>query len=186
MLDLIWVLFLLMNVVGPCLSPVSFAVQKFHNPKTNKERITDSNGCLINPMLARKIVYSPPLARRLKRKRSQFEHSNDDGIYIDKIQSSVELPVVKKQKTKHVACPQHHAVSLPISTGRRVHVRFDKEKDEYVKAVVILNEKYNTLVVIKEENINLPQIPLFSKHWACWKGEVKGEYPVLDILYPAE
>lgn len=170
-----------MNIVGPCLSPVSFAVQKYHPKKKNKERITvDSSNITVNPMITRKIVYSPPLTRRLKRKRSQLDDSYESGglFMLDRKihENDVSLPPAsKKQKIEHTISP--------ISIGKRVNVRFGPKKDDYVKAAVILTEKFGTLVIIKEEKTNLPQIPLFSKHWAHWRGEVLDEDPILDVIY---
>ena len=177
-----------MNVVGPCLSPVSYAVQQFHRPKNGRHIHKESvnAGTIVNPMVARRIVYSPPLARRLKRSRLHFESdklSSDDMITEEKHTNEVaDVPQRKKQKITQ-SIP-------PIAVGKKVYIRFGSN-DTDIKLIgsVILTENFGTLVLIKEANPNLSGVPAYSKHWTRWRGEVDSEdntTPVLDAIHRAE
>merc|ERR1712137_835545 len=176
-----------MNVVGPCLSPVSYAVQQFHRPrrslgKENTKQDSYGGAIVVNPMITRRIVYSPPLSRRLKRTRTQFE--DDKGSSDDMI---TEKKNDKEHKTKKQKLNQP---ITPIAVGKTVQIRFGScDTDIMLLASVILTESFGTLVLIKERKSSLPGIPIYSKYWARWRGEVNindKTTPVLDAIHSAE
>ena len=174
-----------MNVVGPCLSPVSLAVEQFHRPKPKVTQPINIPAA-VNPMIARRIVYSPPLSRRLKRKRTQFEDdvsAPNDMIIINDKQIDEDIPTPKKPKLNQSSFPH-------LAVGKQVRVRFgaldSNTHPEPILASVVLTENFGTLVLIKEENPDLPHITAYSKHWARWRGEIHKGCVILDAIHPAE
>jgi hypothetical protein len=174
--------------MGPCLSPISLALQYFHKPRKAHAEKFKGDGTVVNPMLSRRMAYSPPLSRRLKRTRALFVEDetdtdaddlifemNDASLHEVEDAPSDFKPASKKQKVDN---------AIPLAMGRHVRARF--HSNITVPVTVVLLEKFAVLISVNEEIPELPEVCLLSKHWARWRGESLDGVPLLDIVHSAE
>ena len=202
-----------MNVVGPCLSPVSMALQQFHKHKKQRPPPANYEAGFVNPMLVRKMVYSPPIARKAKRKRAQFEQQLADNMIVDEVQvQTIEdehLEVINTQtqqlslnSTDSEQRPQKIRKLLHVqpsnkdmTIGKSIKLRFgvseqnDKMYSDFdicLSACVIVSESFGVLVMVKEDHPKLPNVRKMGRFWASWKGTLVDNVPLLDVIHAAD
>ena len=164
--------------VGPCLSPISIAVQSFHKPKKRVKSTSGTHSGLVNPILSKRAVYSPPMHRRNKRKRKRSVFEEVDEEELDSYDAYDSPPPAKRQKLESV-----DKELSPLTIGTNVRVRFS----EYITITACISavERFGVLVTVLQEHPCLPEVHLFSKHWAKWRGETEQGKPVLHTIHQA-
>ena len=174
--------------VGPCLSPISIAVQGFHKPKKkNTTSLSSSgNGELINPIVAKRIVYSPPLKgkNKRKRKRSLYEEFNAVSLHHHRHEEEPLLPPpMKKRKLELAQAEQIQQLSI----GKSCRVRFSLSHPNLtLAACIVVIENFGVVVLIQESNTHLPNVFINSKYWAKWNGDIIDGKPLLNIIHQAQ